>query len=272
MLTLTNDNRSLVQRLAVIAALILQIGATTLPSMGYGEPIGSRSEGVDTLITPAGWAFSIWGPLYVGSALFAVWQAWPTQVKNPLLDRIGWPAAGVFAGNGVWALYTQLNDLTGISVLIITFSLVCSLVVLRAFVETPRPFTFKEKWLAALPLCALSGWLTAATIVNASAALKYHGLVLSSQEGANMTAIVLVGGALLVALALLRSRGMPWYALAFLWALTGIYFAGGQQFEIIAVATMIAAVLVLIGMAAPLKRSEHRRHWFGDAPINEVPV
>ena len=70
----TTAPRPMVQRLAVIIAVFVQIGATFLPQLGFGDPIGDRSDSVRTLITPSGWAFAIWGPLFLGSALFAHWQ------------------------------------------------------------------------------------------------------------------------------------------------------------------------------------------------------
>ncbi|RYE45107.1 MAG: hypothetical protein EOP21_06875, partial [Hyphomicrobiales bacterium] len=48
----------------VTLAALLQIATPMLPSLGVGDPIGSQSDSVRTLITPAGWAFSIWGALY----------------------------------------------------------------------------------------------------------------------------------------------------------------------------------------------------------------
>ena len=66
------STRPAIQRLAIILAVVVQIGAGFLPRFGIGEFIGARSDAVRTLITPAGWAFAIWGPLFLLSILFAV--------------------------------------------------------------------------------------------------------------------------------------------------------------------------------------------------------
>lgn len=73
---------------APIVFAILQILTPVLPQLGIGEPIGDRSDVVRSLVTPAGWAFSIWGPLYAGSLVFAVYQALPSQRDNGLLASI----------------------------------------------------------------------------------------------------------------------------------------------------------------------------------------
>jgi hypothetical protein len=250
-----------VSRVAVIVFAILQILTPLLPMLGIGEPIGAQSDEVHTLITPAGWAFAIWGPLYTGSILFAIYQALPRQRNNPLVAQLRWPAAGAFLGNALWAAYTQVSGLTAISAVIIVFTLLCLLTAYRRISDWARPFTTGERWLAVLPLSALAAWLTAATIVNIAAALRFHGVVLESGAPLVTAAVVLVGG-IIAAAALLRGRGNPPYALVFLWALAGIYASGGQEAGVIALATVVAALLVLLATLLGLRRGGTAR-WFG---------
>ena len=223
----TSPPRSDAQRIAVVLAVIVQIGSTFLPALGFGEQIGARSDAVRTAITPAGWAFAIWGPLFLGSALFAIWQALPAQRCNRLLSRIAWPAAIALAAQGVWAIYTQFANLTFVSVAIIFTSLVGLLIVLR---DLTQHYELRrgERWLAALVLSALAAWLTAASIVNVSAALAYSGLGGDFKIAWAAAVMVAIGG-IIAAFATLKSRGNPWYALVFCWALFGIYSRGGQE-------------------------------------------
>ena len=253
--------RPLIQRLAVIVAVVIQIGATFLPQLGFGEPIGNRSDSVRTLITPSGWAFAIWGPLFLGSAIFAIWQALPGQRQNRLLNRIAWPAAIALAAQGVWATYTQFENLTFVSVLIILVSLAGLLVCLRALTEQSE-LTAGERWFAGLVLSALAAWLTAASIVNISASLVYHE-VFTSNASPLWAAIMVAIGGVIAALATVRSRGNPWYALVFGWALLAIYFRGGQEASSIAWACIFSGVLVLMGCAVGLMDKANRRHWLG---------
>ncbi|KPP91255.1 hypothetical protein [Erythrobacter sp. HL-111] len=253
--------RSLVQRLAVVFAVVVQVGATFLPDLGLGEEIGDRSASVRTLITPSGWAFAIWGPLFLGSAAFALWQALPAQRDNPLLARIAWPAAVALAAQGVWALYTQFANLTFVSALIILVSLAGLLACLRALSAAER-LSAGERWFAALVLSALAAWLTAASIVNISASLVYHGIGGGSANPLAAAAMVGVGG-LVAALAVARSRGNPWYALVFCWALAAIHARGGQEAESIAIACFASGALVLAAALFGLARPANRRHWLG---------
>lgn len=256
-------DRSLLQRGAILLGAIMQVAFSSLPVIGVGEPIGEQSDRVRTLITPAGWAFSIWGPLFTGSFAYAIYQLLPSQKRNALLARIGWASAGAFFGNAMWALYAQLSGLSVISSLIIIFTLLCLLSVFRALVDPGRSLSTFEKYLIALPLSALAAWLTAATIVNVSASLKYHGLTLE-YAGLAAAAVVIVGG-LIAAATVWSGRGNPWYAAAFLWALAGIHAAASDEQDLIRLATMIAGGLVIMATIVRLAACRNWRHWNGSA-------
>ncbi|MBX7527556.1 hypothetical protein [Qipengyuania vesicularis] len=258
----TSTHRSAAQRIAIILAVVIQIGATFLPQLGFGEPIGERSDSVRTLITPAGWAFAIWGPLFFGSAVYAIWQALPGQRDNTLLELIGWPSVLALSMQGLWAIYTQFANLTAISALIILTSLVALLDILRKLVAFERPFSRAERIIVTITFSALAAWLTAASIVNISAVLVFHGIFDDGPYPLVTAAIVVVGG-VIAALAVARSRGNPWYALVFCWALLAINAKGGQEYGAIALACLVSGLLVLGAMAVGLKDRANRHHWFG---------
>lgn len=251
-------------RIVVLLLAISQIMTPMLPALGVGQPIGSQSDSVRTLITPAGWAFSIWGALYTGTILFAIFQALPAQSGSPLLARVRRPAAGAFLGNALWAAYTQVFGLSLLSAGIIVFTLICLLVIFRHLYRWQPGFTRSERWLAVLPLTALAGWLTAATIVNVTAALRFHGVEAGGNAPILAAGLVVTGG-LIAAGALVSSHGNPPYALVFLWALAAIYASGGQASGPVAVATLVAAIIVILATIAGLRRGGVD-HWFRNHP------
>lgn len=196
-------------RSAVVVLALLQILTPMLPALGVGEPIGSQSDSVRTLITPAGWAFAIWGPLYTGTILFAIWQALPAQRDNALAAQLRWPAAGAFLGNALWAAYTQVFGVSAISALIIVFTLVCLLVLYRRFSAWPSRLSTGERWLAMLPLCALAAWLTAATIVNIASALRWALAAIyaaGGQEAGIVAAAVAIAALLVIGATIMGLR------------------------------------------------------------------
>jgi hypothetical protein len=241
-------------RLAPILFAVLQVLTPLLPQAGIGVPIGERSDGVRTLVTPAAWAFSIWGALYTSAFVFAVYQALPAQRDNALVARLRWPAAGAFLGNATWALYAQSLGLGAPSSLIILFTLACLLTCYARLARWPRALTRGESWCAYLPLSALASWLTAASIVNIAASLRFHGVEGGDTSAPIAAAVIAVGG-VTAAIALLKGRGNLPYALVFLWALAAIYAAGGQQAAPVAIAVVAAAALVVTAVLIGRRRS-----------------
>lgn len=261
-----SGERSCLQRVSIVSLAIFQVLATLLPSVGMGEAIGDQSDSVQTVITPAGWAFSIWGVLYAGSLAYAIYQFLPAQRFNPLLAKIGWPSAGAFLGNAVWAIYVQFAALTFISVIIISFTLLCLLACYRSFTSAMHVLSRGEQYVAALPLSALAAWLTAATIVNIAAALTFHGVSVGDATPIVGAAVVAVGG-LIASAAIWNGRGNPWYAIVFLWALGGIYSRNSDATDTVAAAAAGAALLVAVMTALRLTVPRNRDFWFGRTAI-----
>ncbi len=251
-------------RVRAIAALVFalaQILAPLLPAIGIGNPVGEQSADTQTLITPAGWAFAIWGPLYFGTLVYVVYQLLPRHRDSDLVRRIGWHFALAVLGNALWVTYTQLFSLGFPSVLIIVFTLVNLLAILRVFASTAT-FSLGERLAVVLPLSALAGWLTAATIVNIAAALNFHGIVLPAPAPLISAAILIVGG-VIVAATLVGTGGNPWYPIPFLWALFAIHQKAGQVHDEIATATIVAGLLVIATLVVMLASAERRKRYLG---------
>ena len=119
-------------RIVVLLCALAQIGAALLPVMGIGTPVGERSDAVQTLITPAGWAFSIWGALYLGSLVFL---ASPVYVGRGAIAPCSPRCAGrqpvLFSAMRSGPLGVQLGDIDAVSTLIIFGSLVSILIAYR---------------------------------------------------------------------------------------------------------------------------------------------
>lgn len=249
-------------RAVVLICALAQIGAALLPAMGIGTPVGDRSDTVQTLITPAGWAFSIWGALYLGSLVFSLLQFTATGRESKLFAALRWPAAGAFLGNALWATWVQLGAIDAGSTIIIFGSLVSILAAYRRIADWTGGFTTAERWGAVLPLSALAAWLTAAAIVNVAATLRFYGIDAGPDSAPLISAAIVAIGGVIAAGALAGGKGNPPFALVFLWALAAIYAAGGQQSVLVAGAAAIAALLVLVGMTFGW-RDGGVRHWSG---------
>ena len=117
---------------AVAAALIGPANA----SGAFGQSPAEFAADSDAVLWVAGWAFSIWGPLYAGVLAFAVWQL-RDRSDDPLLRRLGWPAAAAFAGLAAWIVAAGADAEAATAAIIIAalFSLLLPLWALGAEVR-----------------------------------------------------------------------------------------------------------------------------------------
>ena len=93
---------------AVIAviALVILLGVGVIGTR-VEESSGGALAADATLIAPAGPAFSIWTPIYLGLAAYTVWQWLPDQATDRRHRAIGWLAAASMVLNALWLLVTQ---------------------------------------------------------------------------------------------------------------------------------------------------------------------
>lgn len=142
-----------------------------------GNTVGSLSDQYQNLFTPAGYAFSIWGIIFIAlfaQAIFFIKRAFSHSLNSDFLDQVGPFLILTNIGNGAW-LYFWLMEMTGISVLIMLAMLSCLvIIIIRTNMErwdAPRNTIFWLWW----PICLYSGWIAVATIANISAYLSKIG-------------------------------------------------------------------------------------------------
>ena len=80
--------RQWVNIIAALATIGMNVLATTLPL--NGQNTGAISDRFAVFFVPAGYVFSIWGLIYIGLIGYAIYQALPSQRRNPRLQRIGY--------------------------------------------------------------------------------------------------------------------------------------------------------------------------------------
>lgn len=84
-------NRDNVRQLLVIVALLAMIAinalSTALPL--NGQTPAEISDRAKVFFVPAGYVFSIWGLIYLGTLAYAIYQALPSNAENRELAGIG---------------------------------------------------------------------------------------------------------------------------------------------------------------------------------------
>ncbi len=203
---------------AVVATIVVNGLANALPINGLGT--GAISDMFPVYFVPAGYVFSIWGLIYLGLIAYAVYQALPAQRANPGLRSIGTLFLIGSAANIAWIFlwhYLQFAP-TLVAMLILLLTLIG--IYLRLDIGRSDP-PRSERWLVHLPFSIYLGWITVATIANATDVLSYlhwDGFGISAQA---WLVIMLAVALLLAALMALLRRDVA-YLLVLAWAFAGI--------------------------------------------------
>ena len=221
----------------VVFSVVTMIVMNTLSNTGVfgGMTNGEISDKYHTLITPAGWAFSIWGLIFLGLLAFAVYQALPAQRENVRFRAIGWLVIVNTLCNAIWSPLFN-NELIGVALLVIFVMLATSILIeqrllmrLRIPIVAPdldatlpeSPTTPAETWLARVPFSIYFGWLTVATILNVTVYLKATEFDTQLLSESTWAAAVLVVGLVIGAWVFNRFRSVS-YILVFAWAYLAI--------------------------------------------------
>ncbi|HZV84120.1 MAG TPA: hypothetical protein VFF48_03955 [Brevundimonas sp.] len=236
------------RRLIVLAAAVFAvvIGQAQM-ALGWGQTAQEFSADSDATLRVAGYAFAIWGVIYLGILIYAVRQVLPQTGESLMIQRFGWPSALAFLGIGLWIVAAAMDQEVGTIVLIFG-SLTVLLIPLLRHAGAVRALdkADRDRWMTLWPLALLAGWLTVAAPLNLITVATGNGdlpSVLSPTIWA-MLAIVIVA---LVALAVTQQIRTVAYALPIAWGLLGAFVAEQERNAPLAYFALVAAVAVLVG-------------------------
>jgi hypothetical protein len=251
-------NRDIVRQtttmIGVIATIVVNVLANALPI--NGQNTGDISDRFEIYFVPAGYVFSIWGLIYLGLIGFAIYQALPAQRENPRLRTIGGWFAVASVANIVWIFlwhYLKLN-VTLLAMLAILASLIA--IYLRLGIGKTR-VSVAERWAVQIPFSVYLGWITVATIANATQLLDYLGWSGWGVSPELWTAIMLAAAVIIAALMTL-SRWDAAYLLVLVWAFIGIALKHGGV-PLVSVSAWTATVVVVLMVVASLVKPSKKR-------------
>lgn len=217
----------------VLAATVGFVGSAFLtPEFRGYDPSQMPVPVVDPPIQPVGFAFGIWGPIYLWLLAHAVAGLF-ARSDAPDWDAARWPLI-LSLGPGAGWLATALIAPLAATVLI-WWMLIFAL---RAMAQAPA----RDPWLARVPLGLLAGWLTAAACVSTGTVLQGWGLASGPVAAFGMLALATA----IAVVTLMRGNVPGAYALAAGWGLFGIAVKAAGTDLVLA----SAAALCLVGVGA----------------------
>lgn len=227
--------------------VIAVIGWNFLSNTGVigGKSVGDVSDELDNLFTPAGYAFAIWGVIFLGLIINGIYQVMVAfgdneeKQKNVLTGP--WLILANVA-NGAWVWF-WLNDYTGISVVIMIFLLLFLIkVAIQLRLENygpSRDVIIFGWWSNTIYL----GWISVALIANIAAYLSKIGWADTVNEITFTILMIIV--ATLLNLFVLYTRNMREFCLVGIWSLFAIS-ARSSDNSIFMTAVVCASILILL--------------------------
>jgi len=222
---------------AYVAVITMNILANALPLNGQTQEM--ISERFDVLITPAGFAFSIWGLIYLLLGGFIVGGFLRDRRR---VRRIGGPFLVSCAANIGWLVAWHWNA----PVLALGFMilLLASLIVIKTTLVGDPPEAPWDRWTADIPFAVYLGWISVATIVNVAVVLYATGWA-GLGIGSVTWTIIMSGVAGVLALVVLRAWRSIAFALVVSWALFGVAMANVEIPVLFSVALGVSLGLLL---------------------------
>jgi hypothetical protein len=235
-----------------LAMVIVNALANILPINGLET--GQVSDSYPNLFAPAGLTFAIWGVIYLlllGYALYQIglFQKDMSASKAALLDKIGLLFSISSIANAAW-IFSWHYHVIPLSMLLMLVILVC--LILINWTTKREALSTREKIFVRLPFSVYFGWITVATIANATTLLVsagWNGWGISEP----LWAVIIIAVGLIIGIAtMLKNRDIA-YGLVLIWAYAGILIkhtsANGfaSQFVAVLVTVIVCIVLLILG-------------------------
>ncbi|MEP6946372.1 MAG: TspO/MBR family protein [Acidobacteriota bacterium] len=228
----------------VLVATAGTIAFNALAAMGYVNGVTPEviSNKYPTVLTPAGYAFSIWSLIYVGMIAFSIYQVLPSNLIRFRTVRTLYILSCLF--NCGWIFFWH-REAIGICLALITGLLISLFLMMREFRGSAST---GEALFTKAPFGLYAGWVTAATLVNLA--------VFLSATGTSMTAQTwnIFGGACLIlaavaAVAVRFSFRHFLYPLAVAWAAAAIAIKQAGNTTIIVTATICVIICLVMAIS-----------------------
>ena len=126
-------------------------------------------------MTPAGYAFAIWGLIYAGSLVLAVYQLLPEPASRRVHRRTGWWLAGAFAASTVWVPIFGTRTIW-LSQLVIIMLVVCLIFATVGFSRLGTGGDAAERFAFRLPITLYLGWATLACFAGFGTTFRSCGM------------------------------------------------------------------------------------------------
>lgn len=217
--------------LVLIASIAFAIAPFLSPEFGGFDPERYPIPQRNSAVQPAGWAFGIWGFIYVGILLHAAFGAFRFRA-DAAWDRGRIALLISLAVGAIWLPVALLSPVWA--------TVLIWVMLIAALASLYQSAGAAPSWVARWPVALYAGWLSAASFVSIGLLLAGYGVM----EEIPAAIVALVLATAFAAYNAFRLGSWP-YGAAVSWGFVGIAVANIGSSQLVAVASAIAAIFVL---------------------------
>lgn len=186
---------------------------------GRGTPEVEQAAATEGPVTPAGGAFVIWAPLFVGNLAYATAEAGRVRTGDTSSGAAGWWVNAALAGNVAWSVNSQFRRLDEVSVALI-FGSAAAATTAVALAERGRAGPAGRALAGSFG--PLAGWLCVAGFANVETTLNLRRGRPPDDQAVRRAVFLITAASTVGSVAAVAVRGNPLFALAACWGLGGI--------------------------------------------------
>ena len=200
-----------------IIVVILFIGMIYINYLANSKPLGGISTGeisnkYNTLFTPSGFTFSIWGIIYLLVGAFVIVNTFQTTYFSPEISIVIYLFIVSMILNASWLFAWHFDKILLSTLIMITF-LIVLLLALNSIQDGDT--------LGYITFSVYAGWISVALIANVSILIKKYNIPLFMEHQQFWFVLILIVSlAIMLTMFLVTSNFI--YGLVFLWAYYGI--------------------------------------------------
>jgi hypothetical protein len=218
------------------------------PGISILVNVQSSFQNNDPMITPAGYAFIVWGLITFLGLGYGIYQYASNSPNQAFLADIGFQLCIIYTLFAVWLVVAGRNWLV-LTVIIFVAMFYFLTIVFGKILQNYNQLTIIEKGLLYVQIAVYTGWATIAIFANTASAIKFYGVSDLGQTGMIWQALILLGALANSVFWLNKFEGSVPYALTIVWALVGVYvgllrFDDTTNLKIIS----LSAVIFVIGL------------------------
>ncbi|TNF64760.1 MAG: hypothetical protein EP307_01750 [Rhodobacteraceae bacterium] len=225
---MSDDARMTLWAVAVVlAALAFGASSFVVPDFGGFAPDQFPVPQDDPAVQPAGYAFAIWGLIYLGLTASALFGLIARRTAPDWAEMRPWLALSLAVG----ASWLPVAKLSPVAATVLIWAMLIP--ALKALFAAP----LLDRWWARAPIGLYAGWLSAASCVAVGLVLAGWGLMGEIQAAI----LCLVVATVLASVIQVALEGVPEYGIAVVWAFLAV------AVNTIGSAQLLVAILALAG-------------------------